>query len=290
MKKVSVLLILTLMSWGGMAQDFPGKYVGLLVDKQLKVKEKDAAKQDFGYVGFYADKDLKKVYKAKNGGYSTPYYVLVGKVLKVKSITPYKNSVGLEKEKLELYSSELGKIWFDYDPKDENIFPFKVLGGFKLPADFYCDQVEKEFDKFTKATEYNTPYVDGLSVVASKKDGNPMEYFLSLEVMGNSLNVDKKGVIILLENQRKISLPDVNLKVDIAGNNQYKYSAFITLSREHLGLLRMHNITDIRLYVYDRAIERGYKIKEYIRCIEKAARNSSGGTGSSGRSSSRRSY
>ncbi|WP_445749912.1 hypothetical protein [Polaribacter sp.] len=267
MKKI-LLLTVILISNLSFGQNFPGNDVNLLLDKEIKVKEKDESLQKYGYDHFYKNDKMKKKYDCCES-YNSKYAGLVGKVFKVLSAEPYKNIIGTEKYKLKIENAETGIIYFDYDPKYEHSFPFEVIGGLDLPDDFYCKKIETTTDKFDGKTTSRTGYSEGISFIKVTKDGSSKIY-MSVNEIGSTINVGKKGLILLLENGKKIERPNADLDTKVnKGGRGYVYSAFIELTQAEIDLIIENKITDNRLYIYDGEIKNGQKLSEYLKCLNK---------------------
>lgn len=267
MKQI-LLLTAVLISNITLGQNFPGNDVGLLLNKDIKVQEKDEVLQKYGYDHFYVSDDLKKKYACCDS-YNSKYSELVGKVFKVLATEPYKNIIGTDKYKLKIENSETGILFFDYDPRYEHSFPFEVIGGLNLPEDFYCKKIETTTDKFDGKITSRSDYSEGISFIKINKNGISQIY-MSINEIGSTLNVGKNGLILLLKNGNKIERPnaDIDAKVNKGGNG-YIYSSFIELTQEEIDLIINNPITDNRLYIYDGEIKNGAKLSEYLKCLTK---------------------
>jgi hypothetical protein len=250
------------------SQDFPANNVDLLNGKQLKIKEKNESSRKYGFRGFYKDKSLdhNKVYGVKGYGSATDYDSLVGKVFKLISASPYKNSIGKERFILEIENPNTGIIYYDYNPTFEYEYPFEVIGGLKYPENFFCNEIEVSKDKFTGETRINSP-MHGVYFVKTKKE-TETHIYLFLRTPGSTANVNIKGVIILLDNGMKIEKPDCKIDVEV-GESNYLYSCLIELNNKDIQLLTANKMTDYRLYVYDNTIKNGNTLMEYLKCITK---------------------
>ncbi|WP_145993542.1 hypothetical protein [Tenacibaculum dicentrarchi] len=266
--KKKLLIAILLISNITFGQNFPGSEVNLLLNKEIRVKEKDKTLQKYGYSNFFKNEKLKKKFNCCES-YNSKYAGLVGKVFKVLSAKPYKNIIGTEKYKLKIENPETGIIYFDYDQKYEHSFPFEVIGGLDLPEDFYCKKIKTTTDKFDGKTTSRTDYSEGVSFIKITKD-NSSKIYMSINEIGSTLNVGKKGLILLLENGKKINRPNAKLNTRInKGGRGYIYSAFIKLTQEEIKLIIENKITDNRLYIYDGEIKNGEKFGEYLKCLNK---------------------
>lgn len=265
MKKILLLTIILISSFS-FGQNFPGNDVELLLNKEIKVQEKDEGLHKYGYESFYVNDMMKKKYDCCES-YNSKYNGLVGKVFKVLSAEPYKNIIGTDKFKLKIENSETGIIYFDYSPQYEHSFPFEVIGGLDLPDDFYCKSIETTTDKFDGKSTSRSEYSEGIAFIKITKD-NSSYIYMSVNEIGSTINVGKKGLILLLENGNKIDRPnaDIDVKVNNGGNG-YVYSAFIELTEAEIKLIVENKITDNRLYIYDGEIKNGVKLSEYLKCL-----------------------
>lgn len=264
-KKIMTLGLLFL-SFGLFAQDFPGKDVELLVGKKIKVLPRAESLQQYGYDGFFINSNLKRKYACCQS-YNSKYKDLENKIFEVLSFEPYKDRLGANKFKLQINNEETGIIYFDYSPEYEHLFPFEVIGGLEIPEGFLCKNIEEIKEKFSDKVTYQSPLLEPI-VFIKAKDKEIVKTFMRISIYGNTVNVGKKGAIILLENGEKINKPDVNIDVEVDNYGKgYNYSTFISLSMDEIEILKNIAITDVRLYVYDFSIKNGEIMKEYLRCI-----------------------
>jgi hypothetical protein len=194
---------------------------------------------------------------------------LVDKVFTVVSITPYTSIIETKKFKIKLSNPETGEIYYDYDPQFEHLWKFQFVGDFTLPKDFYCRKIEIKGDKFTGDTTFMTPAASGFSFIKVKK-GNSSTIYLRKNEPGSTLNVGKKGVILLLQNNKRIEKPNEELDVKASSyGSGWVYTAFFELSDTDIKLLTENEITDSRLYIYDGAVREGdgKEIIEYLKCL-----------------------
>lgn len=264
--KKTILLLLLLISETTFSQNFPASNIELLSGKELKVLPKKENLQKNGYYDFYTDENLKKVYD-ENNTYNSKYSSLVGKIFKVIEILPYKTILGKDEFKLLIENNETGKLYFKYDPEFDANYPFEVIGGLKFPEDFYCKKITKTVDKFTGKTEYNTNS-GGIFFLKVVK-GKISKIYLSINQPGATLTIGKKGLTILLENNKKIEKPNADIKANSNGSGGYYNSTFVELTLAEINLLKVNNMTDLRLYVNDSEVENGTKYKELLKCLTK---------------------
>lgn len=272
MKKITLvtILLLSIFSFGQNYKNFPSEDVQQLLNKELKVKSVSAKLQEYGYSGFYKDEKLKTKFACCEN-YNSKYSSLVDKIFTVISYEPYISVIGDKKYKLLLSNDETGKIYFDYNPKYEHTFPFEVIGGLTLSEDFYCKKITTSFDKFTNETKLTAHYknVDFLKITKN----NVSRYYMSIRTSGSTVSVNEKGLIILLENGKRLEKPNATIDVDVnttGYGNAYLYSTFINLTESDIKILLTNKITDARLYIYDTDLkESGEALTEYLKCLTK---------------------
>ena len=248
-------------------QNFPGINVELLSNKEIKVLAKDENLQKFGFSDFYVDNDLKTKYECCET-YNSKYLSLVNKIFKVIDYQQYKNINGTIKYKLKIENSETGMIYFDYDPKYDFKFPFEIVGGLTFPEGFYCKSIQTNTDKFTGEVKFNSEYSEGISFIKIQKE-NASKIYISINKPGSTLAVGKKGLILLLENNKRIEKPETTINVKANSNGGFTYSSFVELNINDIALLKNYKITDTRLYIYDGTIKNGEKLKEFVKCLTK---------------------
>jgi hypothetical protein len=271
-KSILLLLIIFLQTSIINGQDFPGKDVELLFGAEIKVKELKPDLQKNGYANFYKDKDLKKIY-SKTSVNRSKYRSLVNKVFVVIGIDSLKwgYSKLLIQHILTLKNDEIGLIYYKYDGSEKYSFPFEVIGGLQYPDDYLCRSIEETKDKFTGETTYRTPVLDRISF--TKVIGNnDSTIYMSLKSYKGTVNFNVQGVVILFKDGSKLEFPSEKIDVRIDGRYydqsiRYQYSAFIRLNEQDIEKLKIAEITDFRLYIYDSAIANGKLYQEYLKCI-----------------------
>jgi len=266
MKLFILFLTFILMSGVSFGQNFPGDHVDLLINKEIKVVERTENLKKYGYDNFFLNEKMEKKYACCES-YNSKYSSLVGRIFKVLSAEKYTNSIGTVLYKLRIENPETGILFYEYDPRYEFEFVFEVLGGLNLPDDFYCNDIKTTIDKFNGSTTSSSEYSDGISFIKVTKD-NSSTIYMSVREGGITFNVGEKGLILLLENGKRIERPEAAIDVkNNSGSSGYIYSAFISLSQEEIKLIIENPLTNNRLYIYDGEIENGRKLSEYLKCL-----------------------
>lgn len=270
---MKTLIICCLLSVVSLGQNFPGEKVELLLNKEVQPKEKEANLQKYGYRNFYLDyKEDKNIMLSnkrpfpKENGVNSDYSSMRAQKFRVTNILKgYKqNSV------LELTNDNLGVIYYDYDPRYGHSFELEVVGGLEIPDDFYCDRIERKEDKFDNSTRYYSPQVRGDKIIKTE-DKNGTHFYLSMNQIGATLNVGKRGLFLLLDNGEKLSWEDAKIDVEFISSGKYRYSAFVELNKEQIQILSNQLITDVRIYIYDGEIENedALSLQGYLKCLSK---------------------
>lgn len=264
MKKITFLLLLVFTSFYSQAQ-FPAKHPELLLNKEVTIIPLTPTLQEYGYKSLHKSDEMKITDKA------IKHSAIVGKSFKVTEVSPYEK-YGSTKFKIKLESAENGIYYYDYEPKYDFEYILEVIGGLELPADLFCADITTETDKFTGEIRSTSPYSEGVSFIKVNKDGK-IKIYLAINETGSTVAVGKTGLILLLENGKKIEKPSAPITVKVnsgyTGAKGYVFSAFEELNTEDIKLLSENAITDNRLYIYDGTIKNGKKLQSYLNCLNK---------------------
>jgi hypothetical protein len=265
-KKTSFFILFIILSYRIIGQNFVGNQIELYNGKTLKVLPKKESAQKYGFDCFYSDSNLTSKYACCES-YNSKYSSLVNKEFKILDITAYESKYLGKKYKFKIENSEIGIIFFDYDPKFEHKFPFEVVGGLSLPNDFYCKEITSSYDKFTNETIYQTNS-KGISFSKFVKENSPM-FLMSITQPGAMYTIGKKGLIILLENNKRLEKPEAEIKANQNDYGGYYNTTTIELNQEDIKLLCGNKITDLRLYLTDSEVENPQQYCELLKCLIK---------------------
>lgn len=261
MKKLLILVCLLGISFTIQAQ-FPGKNVEMFKGTEITVKDKSESLRKYGYTGIYTTEamEFNDVYSSVN--YNTSYESVFGKVFKVLEVVPFEG-----KYRVKLQNDKTGILYYKYDPEYESAFIFDFVSGLKLPADFYCKQLERSYDKKNAETTLSTPTEDGIAFI-KVTDENSSTIYLSASVAETALTANGKGFKLTLENGKQLVKP--NEQIDVEANvESYRYSVFVTLTADDLKLLSESNIKESTIHIHKNPVGQGAKIREYLKCIMK---------------------
>lgn len=175
---------------------------------------------------------------------------------------------------LQLEGNDLNTYYFAYDARKEMYFPFLV--SLNIEGIDFCSKINQKKDDLTGKTAWSSPTnkndIYGPSVLLIENDGKK-DIYLSLSTIGSTLNVKEKGVIILFEDGTKIERPNAQIETDVAKNNDWRYSTFLTLSEEELDIISTKRMTKFRLYIYDGNVNGSEQFMNFSRCIKQKFNN-----------------
>lgn len=266
MKALFFSLVSMLSTVLAVAQDYPGDMPELLLNKQLRVKPLSEESKSYGYRDFYTTPDMltTKGYKHLNSS-STPHNELEGKIFTVANV----ESVGSQQYpsfRLTLKSEEMPVLYFKYNPKYDMNYHFEVIGGLKLPEDFYCKQFEST--KQVSGNNVMSPVNEGITMMKSIVDGRVI-YNMHIKVIGDKAEVGKKGAVIQLKNGKTIKKAEAKIQVEVGSTGNYLYTTVFNLTTTEMTMLSQDEITHVSLFTFGKNIERGNLFKEYAKCLLK---------------------
>jgi len=232
---------------------------------------------DLRKVGTYSTNGI--LYPKSKGSGSTDETKLKDKIFKVIDIinvdgTKFNKNPRVDNPIFKLKDITSGDIVF-FLYKTRNCtsyrgFPFTTK---KNMDDYdFCSEIIKRGDEFTDEI-FHTGRIKstlGNYQIITKSVKNGVEnIYLSLTVPGRTVNVMKKGVILLLDDKTKINLPGVDVECNVSSKGGYEYYSFIELTKEQIEILKVKEIDKIRLYIYDSDLNgsTSYKLKEYLNCL-----------------------
>lgn len=241
---------------------FPYDKVNLLIGKTVRVEPiEDVSSRSYGYSGFYTNKDMKynQSYKEGKGNsiYHTGHDEIAGKEFKVISVTPYTNSLGTHKYKIELLDEDSKTVWFDYSEEYSGSYYFSIKGNLGLSKEFICSKlISKEVDKFDGEITYRMEKGNGLFYFIKITRNNESEYYLSAHAKAVTLGaIGKSGFTVLFENGEKMDFPDAKLDTEVQTSEHieepYIVSAFVPITKDQLYLFINNRISMTRHYIFD---------------------------------------
>jgi hypothetical protein len=134
-----------------------------------------------------------------------------------------------------------------------------------IKIDKYCNKIDVEVDKFNGETKIRTPLLKQIVFTKIIRDGEEIVY-MRIRTIGSTPSTGE-GVIILLDNGEKIE-KNVDTDVRVNSNAQFEHYAFFELTKTDIELLKNHNITDTRLYIFDMKILEPVQYRAYMICLD----------------------
>jgi hypothetical protein len=137
-----------------------------------------------------------------------------------------------------------------------------------------CALITKETDEFTGEVTYSSPISDGSKIldigITKVRDKKTTVYYLSLDATGSTLNTGERGVFLIFEDGTRWK-KDVKISVR-SGSENWRYSAFIRLTPQDIGLFSKKKVKKFRLYIYDNELSDWDStwFLGYVRCIKKS--------------------
>lgn len=266
-KKITLAVVFFLLAITGFAQNYPGKNVELLLNREVKVLPDEVYKKN-GYPEFYSSEKMGDgdVYKGK---LKTKYEELVNKTFKVTEVKPI-IKYGKQNHILVLTSPELKKpIYYFYEPI-EALFPFEVIGGIELPKEpktDICSGKVKEVPSPDKdGSSYLSNPIDGISFAKTVIKGES-NFYISVIINSKQPISDKKGLILFLDNDKKIEKPEQQINVNRLSDGTYVFSALALLTPADRKLLLFNEIKAAMLYIYDSRTTRGRDLIDNFVCV-----------------------
>ncbi len=264
MKKITLLftLLISIFLFSQNEGFFVGKDAHLLIGKKVKVKE-----GSYSLSNFYKNSNLTKIVFKK--GFYTDYNKIKDLEFIVKSVGENPSSYS-DDIVLILNNSLTKDIYYKYNPELPSLFKLSILDEINLPKNYYCDKTEIKVDKFSSEKQTTTPYEFEYRLSKYEKD-NDVDIYLTLRTYGISLKSGKKGAIILFDDGTKLEKPNAKVSVESSEGKGWDYSIFIKLDQTDINTLKNKTITDYRLYIFDREMDKtnAFNLKEYLKCFIK---------------------
>jgi hypothetical protein len=243
------LLLAALFSLTLAAQDYPGARPQLLLNETIKVKPMNErlVAAYYGYEGFYTDEKMLIKYK-ENARSRTAPDAFGERTFKVVAVDPF-SSFGQSRYRIKLQETG-GKevLYYEYNPTTRLGYYIEVIGGLKLPADFYCDLV-KEDTNDNGEQELSAGEMYSYYLTRTRKKGNKLVYDLIFETQVDNEETGD-GMTIFLMNGEQIERPAAKVIKEKNGATPHYY-ATIELTPAELQLLSKNRVKSFRLYKHE---------------------------------------
>ncbi|MFP9099109.1 hypothetical protein ACLI09_08650 [Flavobacterium sp. RHBU_24] len=128
----------------------------------------------------------------------------------------------------------------------------------------YCKDVYSVKDKCDGVTRTYSSDLRSVQFVRLKNT-----VYMSITVWASSYNLNEKGVIILLTENKRIVKPNVKVEIEEFSDGQYSHHVFFPLSQDDVAKLKKYHITDYRLDDFDDNLDErdGEIYCGYMNCI-----------------------
>jgi hypothetical protein len=266
MKKITVFILFATIQMFAQ-QHFPGKRPELLIGKEVTVVPTIESAALKGQPYFYSDRKTLQTYLPSSARSSYTDPAIEGKKFKVTSVEPV-----VENSRpymyLSLEAEDKSTLYYKYSPTmAEFSYPFEVTGGLTVPADFYCDFVEKNI--FGTITAYDANVGIGMKLSKRISDGKT-SYTLHITTFIESEGKTARGAVLVLENNKKIATnPDLPIVPTYQSGKSYKYMHGFELSPKDVELLKSNKVLGLRLLDKVVPITTGVKIQGVLSCMTK---------------------
>lgn len=289
-KIIFLLALLTIIQKANAQDNFEYNFIGeeFLLYKGVQLKLADDPLSGFTY-SFYSDLkncqssyDNNVIYPDKKNIIVTVKDSLKNRIFNVENIIDKTGQEWSDSSKTDNFTKPIfilkdissGQIiYYKYDKEDETKFPF-VTSKINYPVNYLCSKIEKEKDDFTNELRFSSPLMSGREIlpmtIHKYINKGKSTFYLSLSVTGNTVNVNKNGVIILFQDGTKWTRAS---KIDVeSGSSGFDYSTFITLTPNDIMTFSTKKIKKFRLYIYDKEVNSSDadKFKLYTECIKNA--------------------
>jgi len=258
MKNIT-LLIAMLFAFAAKAQEsYPGKHPELLVGKQVKVITNMVEK--YGYGNFYTDESMLKTYIEDPQKRATNYTDLLDKTFTVVSAGP----VEMGHSKLQLKAANGETMYYNLNTKLAFNYPFEVIGGLTIPAEYYCEEITQS--TFDNSTIYESNPALGVMLRREITPGKPDLSSITIFVfMEHNIKPQTTGTLIL-ENNKTVVFNARMIAQHISAK-LFKYQFSVIPSAKEIELLKNNKILGVKIGDKIAPIQGGNKTKNVFACL-----------------------
>jgi hypothetical protein len=249
MKKLFTLITLLFIATVAAQVSYPYKRPQLLAGKEVKVLPYVKFYPDqTGYYGFTTAPNFYHVYAEikKDSQYTKPE-ALEGRIFKVIEVT--KDESDKDSFYVRLLGDKGDTLYYNYTlSTQESSFPFEVIGGLDLPADFYCDYINRGVN----IGEYSTRSGDvtftreRFDTPAEKKAKAAKEYEVRIKFYGNASQLDR-GLTLFFDNGKSIVRKNEVVLSKLDNGTLYKHETSIILTKQEAELMATANLTGFKI-------------------------------------------
>jgi hypothetical protein len=251
MKKLFTLITLLFIATVAAQVSYPYKRPELLAGKEVKVLPYNS---DFGSKGFeyFYKEDQMNNYAAEASwqSYTLPKY-LEGRVFKVTEVAKDTGKYGENSFYLKLLSDKDETVYYRYSTDDtngESGFPLEVIGGLDLPADFYCDYINKgaNIGEYSTRNGGVTFTRERFDTPAEKKAKAAKEYEVRVKFYGKASTLNR-GLTLFFDNGKSIERKNEFVISTLDNGTLYKHETSIILTKQEAEIMATANLTGFKI-------------------------------------------
>lgn len=263
MKKIYVLFTLMVLSLVQAQESFPFIRPALLKDTEVTVVDNKFS-GTYGYFSeFYTDRDMKEHYMPVADFKSrSKREALLGRVFQVIDVDEQKEVEDQIVARVILRDKENNILYYRYRSGNDYEYPFKVIGGLKLPADFYCDYINAPGQSLDTGL-----YIQPGCHLLKQTGDNEVEYSLVCNMFSKTGGKAPEKVTLVLQNGAPLVV-NAYVEVKVHSANSFKYSFSFLLYGKNLAAVRKNKIKTIKVDTASLDFN-GTKLNGIIECSEK---------------------
>lgn len=133
--------------------------------------------------------------------------------------------------------------------------------------DSICSEVSFKEDKFNGEKTYSSPDIDNISFI-KYVNKNKINQYVSISIYDTYFSgYNNYGLSILFKSGKKIIRSKEKVDVDPSTGADWRYSVFFVPTINEIKLFKNEEIETIKLYIFDKEINRGTDLNLFARCI-----------------------
>lgn len=272
MKKIYVLFTLMVLSLVQAQESFPFMRPGLLKGTDVKVVDSNSSEYAGYFEGFYTDSNLRKIYMPDNVyDFHSDREKLLNTEFHVVDVDTIKTT-GLgdnNQTRLTLKDKTGNTVYYEYKPTYEIDYPFEVIGGLKLPPDFYCD-----YFKYNKNRMGATMADAGISCTVEKieklEDVKGDAYTILFTLFAPTNAGIYKEFSLFLEDGTVLKIPSEGFAEFSTHTTSYRYAFGGVFYHKNLAALRKSKIKKIKIGSTSWDYKDGARLTNILNCSNSA--------------------
>lgn len=253
-------------------ESFPFMRPGLLKGTDVKVVDSKSSKNAGYFDGFYTDSNLRRIYMPDNKyDFHSDREKLLNTEFHVVDVDTIKTT-GLgddNQTRLTLKDKTGNTVYYEYKPTYEIDYPFEVIGGLKLPTDFYCD-----YFKYNKNLMGATMADAGTSCTVEKieelEDVKGDAYTIMFTLFAPTYAGIFEEVSLFLEDGTVLKIPSEGFAELSTNTLSYRYAFSGVFYHKNLAALRKSKIKKIKIGITSWDYKDGARLTNILNCSNPA--------------------